>query len=312
MKKFSILRALQWQLPLVLLCALIRHAAAAPSWSWIWSRAGAGAPQTLYFRRTFQLSAMPARAILRITADDSFRAYVNGSRQPLATGSDWSMVQSFDVTRALRPGQNLLAVEVTNLGGPGGLLYKLQLRFRNGRTAGIYSSGSTHVSVRAPALWRTLQFDDSGWPAAVTVAPVNGGPWGALRGPPVPDPSRLVRVWSIRAGGKRGEDPYFRDRRTSDRMLMSTNASSRSDMEILAGEGFTLFQTDSDHLSTEEVAPGHWDWSAAESARDAVQAEGLDWSYFEHEAFPPAWFARSTPFVRIQCLEHHLPIRAFS
>ena len=284
----------------------------AANWMWIWAADGSRPPETIWFRQRFTLPKAPVSAKLRITADNSFKAYLNERKTPVAEGSDWTTVQEFDVTRALKAGKNLLAVEAQNSAGPGGLIYKLVVRLPNGKTQIFFSDARVHANRHVPPAWMTFAVDDSHWPLAKEIAPANGGVWGPLHGALQVDPSRLIRTWDIRAGGKPGEDPYTRSRNIGDRMLLSASASSPSDMQILAGAGFTLFQTDSDHLSTEQTAPNQWDWHAQDAARKVVQDLGLDWCYFPHEAFPPPWYAKSVPFVRIQCLEHQQSVQAFS
>jgi len=82
-------------------------------------------------------------------------------------------------------------------------------------------------------------------------------------------------------------------------------------MQILAQYGFTLFQTDSDHLSTDQLRPMSGTSSTQTAARQSVQRLGLDWCYFPR-AFPPEWYRKSIPFTRLQCLEHLQPVDAFS
>jgi len=306
------------RLALWLLCAWIGFAphsarcAPATNWMWIWASGSAHAPETVFFRHRFQLPKAPISARLLIVGDDQFVAYLNESQKPVAAGHDWTTVQEIDVKRFLRAGPNLLAVEATNTIGAGGLLYKLIVRLPGGRTQTLFSDARVHVNRRVPPLWRTLTLDDSRWPLAKELAPANGGVWGQLRSAPVPDPTRLVRVWNLRAGGAPGENPYARSRNIGDRMILSASVSGPSDMQLLASAGFTLFQTDSDHLSTEETGPDRWDWQSANAQRQAVKSLGLDWCYYPHYAFPPPWYRQSVPFTRIQCLEHQQPVEAFS
>ena len=122
-----------------------------------------------------------------------------------------------------------------------------------------------------------------------------------------------MHLWDIRAGGEKPDaNPYTRTRHTGDRMLLSTNVASASAMQTLAGAGFTLFQTDSDHLSTEEVAPNRWDFQHPDAQRRAAQRMGLDWCYFPHYAFPPAWYRKTPGWTRLECLEHQQSVQAFS
>ncbi|MCS6775650.1 MAG: hypothetical protein RMJ43_06315 [Chloroherpetonaceae bacterium] len=284
----------------------------AGGWQWIWATDGWRAPETVFFRHRFPVARRPIAAKLLIVADDIFVAYLNGRAQPVAQGNDWTTVQEIDVTGHLQAGDNLFAVEVRNTDGPGGLLYKFVLTLPGGRTQVVASGKGVRHTRRAPPAWWTAGFDDRQWPAAREYAPGNGGLWGPLRGAPMPDPSRIVRLWDIRAGGAPAQNPYARPRRVGERMLLSANVGSRSEMDILASAGFTLFQTDSDHLSTPLTAPGQWDWAVPQAARKFVRELGLDWCYFPHCAFPPEWYRESVPFTRLQCLEHNQPVQAFS
>jgi len=84
--------------------------------------------------------------------------------------------------------------------------------------------------------------------------------------------------------------------------------------------GFTLFQTDSKHLSINDRPDGSWDWGVfdeqcahtLDEACERVTAEGLQWMLFPHFAFPAPWYRESVEFTRIRCLEHDDTIEAFS
>jgi hypothetical protein len=284
---------------------------AATNWTWIWSPDGTHPPETLYFRQRFRLQRKPLSVQLLITADDTFTAYLNEGRTPVGAGADWTTVQGIDVTRYVHEGDNLLCVQCRNTGGPGGLLYKLVIKDGGARPRIVFSDAKVRVNRHPPVVWTTFALNDANWPHAKEISPANGGVWGQLRGAPQPDPSHIVRQWNIRAGSP-DADPYTRPRGVGERMLLSASVASSSELQILAGAGFTLFQTDSDHLSTEETAPNLWDWHTADRARALVQKLGLDWCYFEHEAFPPKWYRDSISFTRIQCLEHQQPVQAFS
>ncbi len=301
---------------LCLVCSALSRpvacAPAPPAWSWIWAADSAHPPETVYFRAPLRLTRLVTAAKLLITADDNYRLYVNESKKSVAQGNDWTTVQEFDLTRQVKIGDNLLAIETQNTGGAGGLLFRLTLTFAGGKTQVLVSDARIRYNRHPAPGWTLLNYDDKNWPFASVVAPVGGGVWGQLHGALVADPSRLLRLWDIRAGGSPGDDPYTRLRIPGDRMILSTSASSISDMQVLSSLGFTLFQTDSDHLSTEERALGQWDWHTQDAARQGVQSLGLDWSYFPHYAFPPDWYRKTVPFTRIECLEHNLPVEAFS
>ncbi|MHB9032411.1 MAG: hypothetical protein ACYC6L_05130 [Anaerolineae bacterium] len=88
--------------------------------------------------------------------------------------------------------------------------------------------------------------------------------------------------------------------------------SSVKNSLLLRELGFTIFQTDTDHTSTNEIAPDEWDWADYDQALDMVRRVGGQWLLFPHFAFPPAWFGASSDFARLACLEHHQPIEAWS
>ncbi len=278
----------------------------------MWAKGDAPLPDTVFFRQHFQLPAKPISAKLRIVADDAFSVTFNGRAQPAAAGADWTLVQEFDVAPSLQAGSNLIAVEATNNDGPGGLLYKLVLTLPGKKTLTVFSNAGVKVNRRPPPTWYTADFDDKLWENARELAPAGGGTWGELRGAPTPDPSRPVRLWNIHTGGSPNTDPYARPRLPGDRMLMSASITSPNEMQILAGAGFTLFQSDPDHLSTDQTGLNSWDFRNAEAQRKTARSLGLDWSYFPHNAFPPPWYRQSVPFTRLQCLEHHQPVQGFS
>ena len=66
----------------------------------------------ILFRKAFELGAV-GRAVVRITADDYYKLYVNGAfvgQGPAAGTPDYTYCNTIDVTRHLKPGRNVLAV----------------------------------------------------------------------------------------------------------------------------------------------------------------------------------------------------------
>jgi Glycosyl hydrolase family 14 len=296
-----------------LLCATAGAQPQANSgWYWIWApMPAATTPDTVYIRETFRLPAAPTSATLLITADDTFAAFFNGAKKPAAQGSDWTSIHEFNVTRQLVKGANLLAIRATNSAGAAGVLFKLQI-VSGGKTFTLQSNSRCKVNRRPPPGWNDVAFQDSSWAQAREVAAVNAGPWGQLHGALVSDPSRLIRMWDIRASLPANMSQYAARRRTGDRMILASSVTSQSDMKLLSYAGFTLFQSDSNHISTEEDARGHWNWTPATLAGRMVNSLGLDWCYSPHCAFPPAFYRLDPGFTRLQCLEHHQPVQAFS
>jgi hypothetical protein len=92
---------------------------------WIWyygsNNSTAQGNMTAYFRKTFTPTV--SSAILTIVADDLFTAYLNGV-QIVAGGTGMT---AHPIKISLNPNEtNVLAVKVTNTGGPGGLIVDLR------------------------------------------------------------------------------------------------------------------------------------------------------------------------------------------
>jgi YD repeat-containing protein len=95
-------------------------------WIWYYDSRSSGDSSTVYFRKTFV--ARINSAVLTLRADDNSVAYLNGVQ--VASTSNWQQVQT--ATLSLTPGTTyVLAIQVTNNGGPGGLV------------ADVYSGGNS-------------------------------------------------------------------------------------------------------------------------------------------------------------------------
>lgn len=95
-------------------------------------------------------------------------------------------------------------------------------------------------------------------------------------------------------------------------MILATYAGDPANMKVCQDLGFTIFQTDSDHLSTNQTGPGAWDWTTYDKELDKVHKAGAKWMFFPHFAYPPPWYRKSVPFTRVRCLEHDKAVEAFS
>src|SRR5262249_50236813 len=121
------------------------------------------------FRRTFELPEGKHidRAVLRLTVDDRFTAYLNG--QLVGSHANWMSGREFtDVARRLRPGKNVLAVRGENGPGPkganpAGLACNLEVVLGGGETVVLRSDRDWRCSPAEPDGWRDPGFDDGGW-----------------------------------------------------------------------------------------------------------------------------------------------------
>jgi hypothetical protein len=146
---------------------------------WIWMPGQWETPNiTVYARRTFDLLAKPIEATLWVSADNRYRLWVNGVF--VGEDDDFAVAERYDVTRLLKLGRNLLAVQVDNVDGPGGLLLEMRVRLPNGQTRCVISDPGWKVTDRASTEWHKLPYDDSRWLPAETRGQAPVFPWGMI------------------------------------------------------------------------------------------------------------------------------------
>lgn len=158
--------------------------------SWVWDSPGA-ATQDLsidqsreprYLRRVFELSAAPAAARLHITVDDAYVLYVNG--REVGRDAAWNPPKSYDVTRQLVAGKNLIAVQATNVKGPGGAIAWLHVVTPDGRTTTLGSDASWQIATQVGDDWFTADGAVRGnWRPATVLGPADTPPWALARTP---------------------------------------------------------------------------------------------------------------------------------
>jgi alpha-L-rhamnosidase len=164
---------------------------------WIWYPEGdptvSEPASTRYFRRTVDLgSGAITKGQVTLTADDGFVLYVNGRRisaSPPVTDS-WKQGQFADVTSALRPGVNTVAIQAVNTSAsPAGIIGRLHVERSGAAPLDLGTDGSFKSAQTAPDGWEQPGFDDSSWPAARDAGAYGSGPWGtqvAQPSPPAP------------------------------------------------------------------------------------------------------------------------------
>jgi len=157
--------------------------------NWIWfPEAGNPAENapvaTRWFRRAFKVPSgkTVAHAVIRLTADDRFVLYVNGQR--LGEGANWKQAYSFDVTAALKPGGNVLAVEAANMpfNGPNsaGLIAALTIEYGDGSRKVVVSDEDWLVSDQATAGWTEAGAVKGNWKKARILGWNGMKPWNHL------------------------------------------------------------------------------------------------------------------------------------
>ncbi len=190
-----------------------------PDWqSSQWVQAGDGIAPVAYFRYGTSLTAIPDNAFVTVAASQVFTFYVNGN----FIGSNASdfvegktpQAYMYDVTSAVKSGNNVLAVRVANLDEQTPAL-RLNLGVVIGRTVSYYSTGATwHATTQSTFVyprnttdirtWTRQGFDVNSWPRSQNVSTSPATPFLAIN--PLVYEQPLSTRW-MSAGA--GHDAYF-------------------------------------------------------------------------------------------------------
>lgn len=159
-----------------------------------WIAPADGSGETILLRKEINLDQPPRHVQAWLTARTAFRLYVNGTlaeRGPADSGRDYDGGSSWhwfydcrDFTHLFHQGRNTIAVVVFGSDAP--FLFQAQARMPGGqaitltsdetwrghRTDYLTSHGYQFDGGKEPAGWQTADFDDSAWPACVTVSGV--------------------------------------------------------------------------------------------------------------------------------------------
>lgn len=92
-------------------------------------------------------------------------------------------------------------------------------------------------------------------------------------------------------------EPIPRAGKSGPPMLLGTSVMTDEQNAVVKSIGFSHSQTDSDHLTVNETAPGVWDWSQADAGLAAMKKAGMQWQYFPHFHWAPDWYRKTDKFV---------------
>ena len=157
--------------------------------SWIWTAEGNAAvdvPQgKRFFRRTIEVPGdlRPLWAYLVIAADDNFRLWLNGAKvsENAPEEDAWRRAYEVELTEKVRPGTNVLAVDVDNgKPGPAGVAIKLVVELPNGKRLSWTTDESWKATAK-PAPGKSFFASDAdlaSWEAAAVTGKVGMAPWG--------------------------------------------------------------------------------------------------------------------------------------
>jgi putative heme-binding domain-containing protein len=147
---------------------------------WIWSPAyeKEQAPQgECYFRKTFDLVA-PEGGTIQIAADDNYELFVNG--RLVGSGSNWKVLDVFDIAKHLRKGPNTVAVKAVNAkGNSAGLVARVVIKDDSGKQVEHSTDETWRTTLKEFPRWHDDDFDDGQWLAARSFGMLNATlPWG--------------------------------------------------------------------------------------------------------------------------------------
>ncbi|MFN7841942.1 MAG: hypothetical protein ACK5N9_09485, partial [Pirellula sp.] len=134
----------------------------------IWAESNGKPNADGYFRRTMDLPRTE-KAQIEFRAAEYCEVYLNGQR--LAMGRKPGNLERVDVSAAVKPGKNVLAVRATNRSKAAPFL-EVGFFFKpvdaNWRI--VISDAEWQATTGARSSWQSLGFDDSAWPSAISAS----------------------------------------------------------------------------------------------------------------------------------------------
>jgi putative heme-binding domain-containing protein len=140
---------------------------------WVWGAKNNTSNQQVWFRSSFELKEVPAKAMLQSAADNHCVVWLNGKQ--LGGSDDWAQAFVAEVGADLKAGVNTIAVLGRNDGG----IAAMSFRLTAGKKVLAESGAHWKTSLADPGKgWETAGFDDAKWPAATIVKKMGEQPWG--------------------------------------------------------------------------------------------------------------------------------------
>jgi alpha-L-rhamnosidase len=164
---------------------------------WIWF-AGDKFPDVPKGNRQFMselkipADAKIAKAELLVAADSRVFFDLNGQAVAMSHSSDKGVARLVDVKSLLKPGVNMVRVQVENAQtGPAGLIAQVNVTTDDGRTCVLVTDESWRATDNGGANWHNRPIAANEWPACQVLGSAGCAPWGELKYTPLllPPPS---------------------------------------------------------------------------------------------------------------------------
>lgn len=103
------------------------------------------------FRKDFEITEVPEKAAIIITADDNYVLFINGTKVGEdcgMSGGGWETAEKYNITKLLKNGTNTIYVEASDAGAPPcGLLAEVILKSKDGSEKHIITDSSWQVAL---------------------------------------------------------------------------------------------------------------------------------------------------------------------
>ena len=155
-----------------------------PQWIWSSTENRSTNKEVRYFRRTFTAKDGLILSSLAASGDDSAEIFINGVK--VASVDNWAKPKYVDVTKRIVPGENVIAARCQNEVSDAGLIVRLEMTmptlgsvrqtYNPAQHAGLHwidtviTDSKWLYSDQEASNWTQINFDDSAWKPAVTIA----------------------------------------------------------------------------------------------------------------------------------------------
>jgi hypothetical protein len=224
--------------------------------TWIWYPEGSPAqsapPEKRYFQRIISVDRTKGLtyASAAVCADNSFILWVNGKK--VLTGDSFHMTFRTSITSFLRPGVNVLAVEVSNVWNapnPAGWIGSFDLNYKDGSREVIKTDKEWSAGLTAQPGWEQAATKPGDWKEALVLGAYAMAPWnrrgeGQLRQQLYPSynlTAALLQEMGVKEDFTATGPVRYGHRRTEDRDIYfvanRTGAPIKADCRFRIGKG---------------------------------------------------------------------------
>ncbi|MGI8980357.1 MAG: DUF1549 domain-containing protein [Pirellulaceae bacterium] len=159
---------------------------------WIWNdvnAAKAASGGRVFFRKTFDLTELPTRALAVMTCDNELMLFVNGRK--VVESKEWGSPVAMSLSPYLQKGMNVIAIEATNWPdaetkkglenkspNPAGLAFSLAYQMeKSGPWAALETDETWLAHDKYLVGWGKNDFEPLGWQHAKELGGYDIGPW---------------------------------------------------------------------------------------------------------------------------------------